>query len=113
MTKSELDSKLELLKRRSKPLLAGGIAIASLNSIAVIFWLIYQRQMTPNHFVIWGLVLFIVYVITCFGWFLAGKAMIRRYAPRCPHCGLLIIWTNRNLITATGDCPKCQTALFE
>jgi threonine/homoserine/homoserine lactone efflux protein len=113
MTKSESDSKLELLKKRSKPLLTGGIAIACLNSIAAILWLIYQRQMTPHHFVIWGLVLFIVYVITCFGWFLAGKAMIRRYAPRCPRCGLLITWTTRNLIASTGSCPKCQTALFE
>ncbi len=113
MTKSELNSKLEVLKKRIKPLLAGGIAIACLNSIAVVLWLIYQRQMTPHNFAIWGLILFVVYVITCLGLFLAAKVMIRRYAPRCPRCGLLITWTNPNLIASMGSCPKCQTTLFE
>jgi hypothetical protein len=113
MTKSELNFKLEILKKHGKPLLIGGIAIACLNSIAVILWLIYQRQMTPNHFAIWGLILFIVYVITCLGLFFAGKVMIRRYTPRCPRCGLLITWTAHNLIASTGSCPKCQTTLFE
>ena len=113
MTKSELNFKLEILKKHSKPLLIGGIAVACLNSIAVILWLIYQRQMTPHLFAIWGLALFIVYVVTCFGLFFAGKAMIRRYTPRCPRCGLLITWTTRNLMTSTEICPKCQTTLFE
>jgi hypothetical protein len=113
MTKSELNFKLEILKKHSKPLLIGGIAIVCLNSIAVILWLIYQRQMTPNHFAIWGLILFVVYVITCFGLFLASKAMIKHYTPRCPRCGLLITWTNSNLTASTEICPKCQTALFE
>jgi threonine/homoserine/homoserine lactone efflux protein len=114
MTKTELISKLDTLKMHSRPLLVAGLIITGLNTVAVVLWMtFYQRHMNPHQVVVSGLVLFSIYVITCGTWLLAGKAIQRRYAPTCPHCGSLITWGNRSLVASTGSCPKCGAGLFE
>ena len=113
MTKAQLTSALDSLRRHSRPLLVVGLIITALNTVAVVCWLVlYQQHMNPHQVVVSGLVFLAIYLIMCGAWLFAGKSVLRRYAPTCPQCGSLITCTNRNLVLSTGLCPKCGKTLF-
>lgn len=113
MTKSEIESRLRILRAHGKRILNGSVIMLGLNTIAGFIWMAFTRQMSKRQIVLSGLALFGIYGAICVVSSIAAKTNICRYAPRCPYCDSFITWANRDYVDSTGRCPKCAKRLVE
>ena len=113
MFRADFVSQLDLLKRRGRLVVYGGIGVALPFNAFVVFETFRRfppREHNPEA-VPWYLAALVITSIPVLALWIVFRYVVARYAPACPSCHARATWIERDEILSSGRCPKCGAEL--